>query len=93
MSIPIFTKILVDTADESASLLRMNIPKCRKCHVTMKSGMAIQNTLRYHPDFPGDTLGIDGQTVTADGKPVMIPCWKCPKCGHSITARKYLTSV
>lgn len=73
----------------------MTSPHCRFCHVPMKVGTAIQNTLRHHPDFAGDTLGIDGQTVTMDGKPVIVPCWKCPVCGHSITRKrtKSLTKV
>jgi len=48
----------------------------------MKEGMALQNTLTGLPDFPGDTFAC---TVSRDGPAEMVACWKCPKCGHSIS--------
>ena len=34
-------------------------------------------------DFEGDK---EGCTLSPDSSKVrMVPCWKCPKCGHSIS--------
>ena len=52
----------------------------------MKSGVALQNGFSGAPDFPGDTGKERGCTVSLDSLKVkIVPCWKCPKCGHSIS--------
>jgi len=50
----------------------------------MKEGQALINTPERHDDFGGD-VGHDGSTVTMTGPPKLISCWKCPKCGRSLT--------
>ena len=58
-------------------------PACHKCAVAMKKGTALQSTLVYGtPDFAGDMRGV---TVSEGGPGRFVLCWKCPKCGHSIT--------
>ena len=57
-------------------------PDCFKCNATMIEGMALQNTIAGLPDFPGDTHAC---TLSLTGPPEMVPCWKCPKCGKSLT--------
>lgn len=60
------------------------IPKCKKCHIEMEKGTALENTLVGFPDFPGDTGLEDGCTMSRVGPPQIVPCWKCPQCGYSI---------
>jgi len=50
----------------------------------MKEGMALINGWSGGlGDFDGDK---EGCTLSPDSKKVkMVPCWKCPKCGHSIS--------
>lgn len=58
---------------------------CRRCNVEMRPGKALVQTLTAGaPDFPGDT---HGSTMSADGPGRMVDCWKCPKCGYSVTKR------
>lgn len=62
-----------------------NSPNCRRCKVSMRIGQALVATPRMgRPDFPGQ-IDTRGQTFTMTGPGVLIECWKCPKCGHSIT--------
>ena len=59
-------------------------PVCRKCHVLMVRGVAIENTLvSGMVDFPGDQRGV---TVHPGGTGRLVMAMKCPKCGHSISA-------
>jgi hypothetical protein len=63
-------------------------PSCRKCHVPMSKSTAIANTLvAGMADFPGEEDGVvrAGATLSYGGPGRVVPCWKCPKCGHSIT--------
>lgn len=56
---------------------------CLKCNVEKVSGQALMTTLvAGSPDFPGDERGI---TMSPGGPGVVVTCWKCPKCGHSVT--------
>lgn len=55
---------------------------CRKCHVHLVSGVAIQQTLTGIPDFTGSKEVV---TVSRGGPGKLIQCWKCPKCGWSRT--------
>lgn len=49
----------------------------------MVQGKAIEQTLVGGAlDFSSDTQAI---TLSAGGPGRLIPCWKCPRCGHSLT--------
>ena len=61
--------------------MKNKTPNCRRCKVPMKESTALQNTPTGLPDFPGDAV----VTMSADGPAEIVPCWKCPQCGHSIT--------
>src|SRR5689334_21884532 len=63
---------------------RMVRPRCRKCKVAMKDGQALINTLVLHDDFGGDAAS-NGCTMSYSGAAQMVACWKCPKCGKSLT--------
>ena len=66
--------------------MKKTIPACKKCHVRMVLGIALVNGTKGSPDFPGDTGKEDGCTQSADSLKVkLVHCWKCPKCGHSIS--------
>lgn len=58
---------------------------CKRCKVKMVEGKALQNRLVGSPDFLGDTGRERGSTQTRSGKADLIPVWKCPKCGQSVT--------
>jgi hypothetical protein len=50
----------------------------------MKQGMALQNGWTGLPDFAGDQSGV--VTISPDPRKVaVVDCWKCPKCGRSIS--------
>lgn len=67
------------------TVMRRTIPKCKRCNVKMKKGVALQNGVFSMPDFVGDTGKERGCTVSADSLKVkLVRCWKCPKCGNSI---------
>jgi hypothetical protein len=51
----------------------------------MEPASALQNTLVGYADFIGDTGLEDGSTMSRSGPAELIPCWKCPKCGYSVT--------
>jgi hypothetical protein len=56
---------------------------CRKCKTEMVLGIATAQTyVGGTPDFPGDT---HASTFSAGGTGKVIPCHKCPSCGHSVT--------
>lgn len=84
-----FVTMLVMHEDSMAIIA----PSCRKCGDVMKSGTALQNTIVVQKDFAGDKEEVydpknpahSGRTICANGPAVMIDCWKCPNCGHSIT--------
>lgn len=62
-------------------------PICNKCKVAMKIGEALENGFTGSPDFYGDQSGV--MTISADPSKVkMVKCWKCPKCGKSLTISK-----
>ena len=57
-------------------------PRCRSCKITMKHGMALQQTwVGGELDFPGDEHPV---TFSSGGPGKMTKCWKCPQCGRSI---------
>lgn len=56
-------------------------PTCKKCNVALMQGEAIKQTYVSSPD----DLGGDVRTFYAGGSGVLVPCWKCPKCGYSIS--------
>lgn len=61
----------------------MTAPICRRCNVEMRLGTALAQTFTAGmPDFPGDTHAV---TFSAGGPGKVVPCWKCPECGRSIT--------
>ena len=57
---------------------------CRRCKVQMKPGVAMGQTWVSFEDFGGDA-GSLGATWSAGGPGSVIECWKCPRCGHSVT--------
>jgi hypothetical protein len=57
-------------------------PNCKRCHVKMKAGIAIEQTWSGIPDFLGSK---DVVTISPSGSGKVIPCWKCPICGYSVT--------
>jgi hypothetical protein len=60
---------------------RIARPKCRRCKVGMRHGIALQNGLSGTPDFVGDKTDM---TLSPDPEKVnVIKTWKCPQCGHS----------
>lgn len=57
--------------------------ECHRCGVEMINGFAIEQTYAGgSPDFPSDTHAV---TFSAGGPGRLIPCWKCPSCGFSVT--------
>lgn len=58
------------------------VKTCRRCLVPMVDGIATGQTYRGIPDFPGDR---HATTISLGGPGVVIGCWKCPKCGLSVT--------
>jgi hypothetical protein len=70
---------------------------CHKCKVEMVRGQALENSLVIHSDFPGDRVrcfnpgetipddpSLRGRTCSKSGPAVLVACWKCPSCGHSV---------
>lgn len=55
---------------------------CTRCKVKMKPGQAMTSTWRGMPDFSGDRYPV---TMSPGGPGRVVRCWKCPKCGHSIS--------
>jgi len=51
------------------------------CRHSMKPGMAIDQTARGVPDFPGVIC-----TMSPGGSDKLIKCLKCEWCGHSVRA-------
>jgi transcription elongation factor Elf1 len=64
------------------------IPTCKRCNREMVSGQkAFQNTISIsHDDLcrPGESD--EGATMSYSGPARLVSVWKCPICGHSITA-------
>ena len=61
----------------------MTAPTCHKCSIPMVEGIATGQTYTGGaPDFPSDT---HPTTFSAGGPGALVPCWKCPKCGRSIS--------
>ena len=59
---------------------------CYKCGTKLKEGIATKQTyVGGMPDFPGDK---HASTFSAGGPGKVTTCWKCPKCGYSITDGK-----
>jgi hypothetical protein len=57
-------------------------PNCFKCKTKMIKSEALVNTLVGFPDFIGSK---EVCTVSLTGPPEIVPCWKCPACGRSIS--------
>lgn len=57
---------------------------CIKCGSIMHISKALDNTLVAHSDFGGDA-GNRGTTQSKEGPAILVPVWKCEKCGHSYT--------
>jgi len=51
----------------------------RECRHSMKPGVAIDQTVRGVPDFPGVIC-----TMSPGGSDKLIKCLKCEWCGHSV---------
>ena len=47
----------------------------------MVPGIAMGQTATGSPDFPGREV----VTMSPGGPGVVIPCLKCPACGHSVS--------
>ena len=47
----------------------------------MAPGIAMGQTFTGSPDFPGREV----VTLSPGGPGVVIPCLKCPACGHSVS--------
>lgn len=60
-----------------------NAYKCRRCGGNMVPGLALAQTYTGLPDFPGDSRAV---TMSPGGPGKLVPCLKCVKCGHSVTA-------
>lgn len=54
---------------------------CPKCKVEMVIGQAIQSDEHCRYIAPGQKTPITAETLE------IIPCWKCPQCGHSDDGR------
>ena len=62
--------------------------RCRRCHTFMVPGKVIEQTyVGGIEDFPG-SKDMAGQTMSAGGSCKLVPCIKCPKCGHSYLTHK-----
>lgn len=59
--------------------------KCIKCGGEMMPGKCIEQTWRWHHDFPGDQLGQRGQTMSPSGPGKLADCLKCVECGWSVS--------
>jgi len=58
-------------------------PPCKRCRTPMVKGIGIEQTyVGGDPDFPGD---VHSSTFSAGGPGKVVDCWKCPKCGWSMT--------
>jgi hypothetical protein len=57
---------------------------CPRCDVPYVPGEAIEQTWTGRPEWPGDTI----YTMTPGGAGRLVPCLKCPKCGHSVTDQR-----
>jgi hypothetical protein len=51
---------------------------CRRCNVPMTQGMAIPPAIQCSDE------GTCSYAMWSTKAP-LVPVWKCPKCGHSIT--------
>lgn len=51
----------------------MNRPNCRKCKKPMEHGEALVSTTQGNV------------TVSFGGSGRLVPVWKCPCCGYSVT--------
>lgn len=58
-------------------------PVCRRCKAPMQVGQALIPVPIVSPDFGGDE-DLRGCTVNP-GPGKLGECWKCPKCGHSVS--------
>ena len=57
---------------------------CYRCKLPMQTGVALMNGFTGSPDFMGDQSGV--LTITTDASKIkMVECWKCPKCGKSLS--------
>jgi ribosomal protein L37AE/L43A len=57
---------------------------CNKCKYFLVKGIATQQTyVGGMPDFAGDK---HSSTFSAGGPGFVVECWKCPKCGYSVTS-------
>lgn len=61
--------------------------KCNKCQITMVDGQALKEIVSGTPEWPDSTVC----TVSPSGRSDMVPVFKCPQCGHSVTKGKVAT--
>ena len=54
---------------------------CPRCNTPMAPGIAMGQTATGKPDFAGGEV----VTMSPGGPGVVIPCLKCPACGHSVS--------
>lgn len=69
--------------------MRCRVPvKGKPCGGAMKQGKAIANQWIYFGDFRSGSgparEAQRGETISATGKPLVIPAFKCEKCGHTV---------
>ena len=58
------------------------MPRCKRCKVWMKKGIALQEGYSGIPDFIGSKEVV---TMSPSGNSKLVNVWKCPKCGESRT--------
>lgn len=54
---------------------------CPRCYGPMRPGKATMQTFRGFADFPGG----EAVTMSPGGPGKLIDCFKCERCGHSVT--------
>lgn len=56
---------------------------CRRCGVPMERGYALANRATAGaPDFIGSKEAV---TYSVGQEADLVPAWKCPECGHSLS--------
>jgi rubrerythrin len=66
------------TEAELKAMTEDELKACRRCNVQMGRGVALLNQFVEADDTFGGTMSRIGPAE-------MVPVWKCPQCGHSVT--------
>lgn len=62
------------------------VMQCERCKIPMKIGIAIGEE---NSRMKGEICRYIVPTDTVLKDPLLLECWKCPKCGHS----EYITTM